>query len=161
MYRERMFGRSASQESTYAPIEASERVMTRDEAVSFLAEHGIEPIHDWKFETPLLYVLDETYKGATSDYARLPLDRRPTIARLSAPTSLEYTPREGYDPVYRISNETGAKIDYYAVNAETKEIVHVKTSRNERTQDCPYIARVGNVFMANDELFPPSPEPES
>lgn len=154
-----MFGRGTP-ESTYEPVKAAERVMTKDEAVNFLMENGIEPIHDWKFETPLLYVLDETYKGATSDYARLPLDRRPTIARLSAPTSLEYAVREGYDPIYRISNETGAKIDYYAVNAETKEITLVKTSRNVRTQEYPYISRVGNVFTAADDLFPPSPEPE-
>lgn len=142
--------------------EVAEKSMTEEQTHSFLKEKGIVPLHDWQPGQPLLYVLEEFTRQDDGPYEKMPVDKRPSIARLDSPTflNLEHE-REGKDDikgriVYPLANEAGGQIDYYAINPKTKRPEVVLTRNTVVNPGHAYNVRKENLFSAADGVFPKS-----
>jgi hypothetical protein len=130
--------------------------MTESETIAFLQEHRVAPLENWVPHQPLLYVLEErtrpTYEGRT-----------PSIVRLNDPIKIEFdNPLSDDDEpdriVYALHN-AGGQLDYYAINPLTKKIEQVHTTLGrDKAGAKPYHVRKEGLYVAADELFPPSKE---
>jgi hypothetical protein len=134
-------------------------MMNQADIISFLTAHGVEPLGEWSPGEPLLYVVEDGYRTDTAHYRDLPNALRPSIARLDNPDSVEAGERAiGRDGVwtrlFRIVNESGGQVDYYAIDPDTHAITFVRSSSSIRDGTNPYVATGIFLFRAKDELFP-------
>ncbi|HTR19106.1 MAG TPA: hypothetical protein VMH91_04000 [Candidatus Paceibacterota bacterium] len=136
-----------------------ERVLSESETFDFLRERGVAQLQDWEPGRTVLYVFPERFRKDKGAFAgsygdEIPVNKRPTIARLDAPYAIGFkAPTESYgDTVYPLVNR-GARIDYFVINAKNKKPVLVKTTIDK---DDMYLVRREALFVSNDELFPPS-----
>ncbi len=135
--------------------------MTEAETIAFLEENGVEPLgDDWQPGQTILYVLEEAIRGDDGPYRYLPREGRPSIARLDSPTALDFNDRRDTGDnrvVYPLLNETGGRVDFYAIDPETKKVrfmlIPIPMVRKE---DRPFHVRREALFKANDSVFPPS-----
>lgn len=136
-------------------------MMGQADIVSFLVAHGVEPLGEWRPGEPVLYVVEDPYRTDTSHYGELPKRLRPSIARLDDPNSIDSSDRAvGSDGtwtrIFKIVNETGGQVDYYAIDPDTHEVTFVRSSSSVRDKSYPYVAPGTLLFRAKDELFPKS-----
>lgn len=137
-----------------------EKSMSEAETLLFLKENNIEPLTNWQPGQPLLYVLEEVIRGDDGPYGYLPKEGRPSIARLDSPTSLDFDDRRDTGDnrvVYPLLNETGGRVDFYAIDPETKKVRFMLIPRPmARGKDKPFHVRKETLFKADDVVFPPS-----
>ncbi len=145
-----------------------QKSMSESETLSFLKEQGIEPLTDWQPGQPLLYVFEENERENMFGYVpkvgeALTREGWPIIARLQAPTSIDFNERmlSEEDPnriVYPLLNENDERIDFYVIDPETKEIsfMLLPKSQERGKKDKPFHVRKETLFKANDSIFPPS-----
>ncbi|HMC91331.1 MAG TPA: hypothetical protein VKI45_02615 [Allosphingosinicella sp.] len=136
-------------------------MLAQAEIVSFLVARGVEPLRDWRPGEPILYVIDDPFRTDTSHYGALPERLRPSVARLDDPDSVIVSDRAvdrhgRWSEIFKIVNESGGQVDYYAIDPDTRAIVFVKSSRTERGKTYPYVAQGALLFRTKDELFPKS-----
>ncbi|MEA3010751.1 MAG: hypothetical protein QOJ91_2443 [Sphingomonadales bacterium] len=134
-------------------------MMSQADIVAFLTARGIEPLRDWHPGEPLLYVIEDSYRTDTAHYGDLPKRLRPSVARLDNPDSLDSSDRavdrDGrWSRIFRIVNQSGGQVDYYAIDPDSHEVTFVRSSPSKRDQDYPYVAPEGLLFRAGDALFP-------
>jgi hypothetical protein len=136
-------------------------MMNQADIVSFLTAHGIAPLGEWRPGEPVLYVVEDPYRTDTAHYGELPKRLRPSLARLDNPDSVDSSDRAvdsagAWTEIFRIVNETGGQVDYYAIDPDTHAVTFVKSSASKRDQGYPYVAPGTLLFRANDDLFPKS-----
>jgi hypothetical protein len=136
-------------------------MMNQADIVSFLTSHGIGPLGEWRPGEPILYVIEDPFRTDTAHYGELPKRLRPSIARLDTPNSIVSSERavdkDGlWTEIFKIVNETGGQVDYYAIDPDTHAVTFIKSSPSKRDKDYPYVAPGTLLFRANDELFPKS-----
>lgn len=136
-------------------------MMSQADIVSFLASHGVEPLGEWRPGEPLLCVIEDGFRTDTSHYQDLARHLRPSIARLDNPDSVRSSDRAVdrhgvWTEIFKIVNETGGQVDYYAIDPDTHAITFVKSSSSIRDQNYPYVAPGTLLFRARDDLFPRS-----
>ena len=134
-------------------------MMNQADIVSFLASHGVEPLGEWHPGEPILYVIEDAYRTDTAHYGELPNRLRPSIARLDNPDSIDSRDRAvdkngRWTEIFRIVNETGGQVDYYAIDPVTHAVTFIKSSLSIRDKGYPYVAPGTFLFCAKDELFP-------
>ena len=139
----------------------NKKSMTEAETMIFLNKNHMKPLSTWMPGQPLLYVLEEIIRGNDGPFAAMgiPPEARPSIARLNAPTGIDFRNEMGdlSRRVYPLLNEDGERIDYYALDSETGAITcMLLPSFSVRGQYNPYHVRKEGLFEANDDLFPPS-----
>jgi hypothetical protein len=136
-------------------------MMNQADIISFLTSHGVEPLGEWRPGEPLLYVIEDPYRTDTAHYKELPEQLRPSIARLDNPDSVDSSDRAvdkhgAWTRIFRIVNETGGQVDYYAIDPDTHAVTLIKSSSTIRDKGYPYVAPGTLLFRAKDELFPKS-----
>jgi hypothetical protein len=141
------------------PPGGEREMMSQAEIVAFLTARGIEPLRGWRPGEPLLYVIEDSYRTDTAHYGDLPKRLRPSVARLDNPDSLDSSDRavdkDGrWSRIFRIVNQSGGQVDYYAIDPDSHEVSFVRSSPSKRDQDYPYVAPEGLLFRAGDTLFP-------
>jgi hypothetical protein len=141
--------------------EGTQEMMSQADIISFLTSHGVEPLGEWRPGEPVLYVIEDPYRTDTSHYKELPKRLRPSIARIDNPDSVGSRDRAvdrhgAWTEIFRIVNETGGQVDYYAIDPDTHAITFVRSSSSIRDQSYPYVAAGTLLFRAKDELFPKS-----
>lgn len=142
-------------------MDARRDMLNQADIVSFLTSHGVEPLGQWRPGEPVLYVIEDPFRTDTSHYGDLPERLRPSIARLDNPDSIEAGERAvdkhgAWTVIFRIVNETGGQVDYYAIDPHTHAVTFVRSSSTIRDKDYPYVAPGRLLFRAKDELFPKS-----
>jgi hypothetical protein len=135
--------------------------MNQADIVSFLTSHGIGPLGEWRPGEPVLYVIEDSFRTDTSHFGELPKRLRPSIARLDKPNSVDSSDwavdKDGrWTRIFKIVNETGGQVDYYAIDPDTHAVTFIKSNPSKRDKDYPYVAPGALLFRANDELFPKS-----
>jgi hypothetical protein len=141
--------------------DGAREMMNQADIVSFLTSHGIAPLGEWRPGEPLLYVIEDPYRTDTAHYGELPKRLRPSLARLDNPDSIVSSDRAVdsagvWTEIFKIVNETGGQVDYYAIDPDTHAVTFIKSSPSKRDKDYPYVAPGTLLFRANDELFPKS-----
>lgn len=136
-------------------------MMNQADIVCFLTSHGIGPLGEWRPGEPILYVIEDLFRTDTAHYCELPKRLRPSIARLDNPNSIDSSDRavdrDGvWTQIFKIVNETGGQVDYYAIDPDTHAVTFIKSSPSKRDKGYPYVASGTLLFRANDELFPKS-----
>ena len=136
-------------------------MMSQADIISFLTSHGVDPLEEWRPGQPLLCVIEDPFRTETSHYQDLPERLRPSIARLDNPDSVEASERSVdrhgvWTEIFRIVNDTGGQVDYYAIDPDTHAITLVKSGSTKRDETYPYVAPGNLLFRARDELFPKS-----
>ena len=148
-----------------SPAEPSQEetrdMMSQADIISFLASHGVEPLGQWHPGEPLLCVIEDPFRTDTAHYKEYPKQLRPSIARLDNPNSVESSDRAvdkhgKWTEIFRIVNETGGQVDYYAIDPDTHAVTLVKSSSTIRDKNYPYIAPGTLLFRTKDALFPKS-----
>ena len=137
----------------------SREMMSQADIVAFLTARGIAPLAEWRPGEPLLYVVEDPYRTDTAHYGELPKRLRPSIARLDDPDSVDSSDRavDGagvWTEIFRIVNETGGQVDYYAIDPDTHAVTFIKSSASKRDRGYPYVAPGTLLFRADDALFP-------
>lgn len=133
--------------------------LTVEETLSFLKQHGTKPLEEFEPDQPFLYIFEEQGRGDDGPFAMISIDKRPSLARVNGPTSIDFTkPLVSTDTPdrvgYRMTNP-GGQIDYYAIDGKTKQPVYVRTSfRDTTTGAFRYIVLKEHLYEANDALFP-------
>jgi len=120
-------------------------MMTQADIVAFLTARGIEPLGQWRPGEPVLYVLEDPFRTDTCHYGDLPKRLRPSIARLDSPASIDPKARavdkDGiWTDIFRIVNEPGGQVDYYAIDPDTHAVTFIKSGTSNRDKDYPYVA---------------------
>jgi hypothetical protein len=141
--------------------EEIQEMMRQADIISFLASHGVEPLGEWRPGEPLLCVMEDAFRTDTAHYQDLAEQLRPSIARLDRPDSVDSSDRAVdkhgvWTEIFKIINETGGQVDYYAIDPDTHSVTFVKSSLSIRHKDYPYVAPGTLLFRAKDELFPKS-----
>jgi hypothetical protein len=136
-------------------------MMSQADIISFLKSHGVEPLGEWRPGEPLLCVIEDPFRTDTAHYKELPHQLRPSIARLDNPDSVDSSDRAvdkdgAWTQIFRIINETGGQVDYYAIDLDTHAVTFVKSSSSKRDESYPYVAPGTLLFRAKDALFPKS-----
>jgi hypothetical protein len=134
-------------------------MMNQADIIAFLTSHGVEPLGEWQPGEAVLYVVEDGYRTETSHYKELPEPVRPSIARLDDPDSVEAgeraVGRDGkWTRMFRIVNESGGQVDYYAIDPDTHAVNFVRSSASIRHGSFPYVAPGTFLFRAKDALFP-------
>ncbi len=130
--------------------------MTEAQTMAYLAKEGVQPLEHWKPHTSFLYVMEEATRGDDGYFKDLPLEQRPSIARLDDPTEIDFSdPRDRGDGtvVYYVGNE-GGQVDYYAINPTTNEVTRVKKTNPVKNRENAYFVRKEALFATADHLFP-------
>ncbi|HEY0311623.1 MAG TPA: hypothetical protein VGC56_03930 [Allosphingosinicella sp.] len=158
-----MSGDAAAREALPAAPswEEAREMMGQADIVSFLAAHGVEPLGEWRPGEPLLYVVEDGYRTDTHHYGDMPRRLRPSVARLDNPDSVQSrdraVDRHGvWTEVFKIVNESGGQVDYYAIDPDTHAVTFIRSSASKRDKTYPYVAPGNLLFRASDELFPKS-----
>jgi hypothetical protein len=136
-------------------------MMNQADIVSFLTSHGIGPLGEWRPGEPVLYVIEDPFRTDTAHYGELPKRLRPSVARLDNPDSIDSGDRavdkDGvWTEIFKIVNESGGQVDYYAIDPDTHAVTFIKSSSSKRDKGYPYVAPGSLLFRANDGLFPKS-----
>jgi hypothetical protein len=141
--------------------DGAREMMDQAGIVAFLTSHGIGPLEEWRPGQPILYVVEDAFRTDSAHYGELPKRLRPSLARLDNPDSIDSSDRAvdgagAWTEIFKIVNETGGQVDYYAIDAATQAVTFIKSSPSKRDKDYPYVAPGTLLFRANDELFPKS-----
>jgi hypothetical protein len=133
----------------------------QNDIVAFLAARGVEPLGEWRPGEPVLYVIEDPLRTDTAHYRDLPRRLRPSFARLDNPDSIDPCARavdkDGvWTQIFEIVNESGGRVDYYAIDPDTHAVTFVRSSVTKRDKDYPYVASGNLLFRAKDELLPKS-----
>lgn len=137
----------------------SGEMMSQADIVSFLTSRGVEPLGEWRAGEPVLYVIEDPFRTDTAHYCALPKRLRPSIARLDNPNSIDPSERAVdqhgvWRQIFKILNESGGQVDYYAIDPDTHAVTFIKSGSSKRDKDCPYVAPGTLLFHAKDDLFP-------
>jgi hypothetical protein len=141
--------------------EETQEMMSQAEIITFLTSHGVEPLGEWCPGEPLLCVIEDGFRTDTAHYKELAEPLRPSIARLDNPDSVisndRAIDRHGvWTGIFKIVNETGGQVDYYAIDPHTHAVTFVRSSASIRDKGYPYVAPGILLFRARDDLFPRS-----
>ena len=148
-----------------SPVEPSpddaRGMMGQRDILAFLASRGVETLGEWRPGEPVLYVIEDPWRTDTSHYRDLPRRLRPSFARLENPDRIDPSARavdkDGvWTQIFEIVNESGGRVDYYAIDPDTHAVTFVRSGATKRNKDCPYVAQGNLLFRAKDELFPKS-----
>ena len=153
---------SLEKPQNFAGDEAPKRSLNSAETLSFLSENNVKPLGEWKQGSPVLYVLEEFYRGDDGHYMMFPPHLRPSIVRLDAPDAIDldnpHTETEIPGLIGRVSYKLvnkGGRVDYFAIDQTTKKPILVKTShRDNEATDFAYNVTKEGLFETNDRIFP-------
>ena len=134
------------------------------DTLKFLELNGIEPLSlpgnwepgqplsfsNWEPGQPILFVFQD-FMDTSGD---TPTGPRPSIARVDHPVSMKF--KEGSESVILLENH-GGQVDYFAIDARSERVIYVRSSREMRGTDHPYVVMLDNIFQSSDELFPKRP----
>ncbi|HYJ51876.1 MAG TPA: hypothetical protein VEW04_01775 [Allosphingosinicella sp.] len=143
-----------------APDDARGMMSQRD-IVAFLASHGVQTLEEWRPGEPVLYVIEDPLRTDTAHYRDLPRRLRPSFARLDNPDRIDPSARavdkDGvWTQIFEIVNESGGRVDYYAIDPDTHAVTFVRSSATKRDKAYPYVAQGNLLFRTKDELLPKS-----
>lgn len=129
-------------------------VLDTTETGAYLRSRGAVSLTTFTEGKPLIYVFPESIRSDTASLGSLYGKRRPTFARLHAPTALvsvsELAREKGE---YGLVNEQGAPVDYYVIDRITKQPELIRTSHSVMNRETPYIVRLEELFEDKPELF--------
>ncbi len=129
--------------------------MMQEQTIAFLKEKGVELLQGWQPGQPLLYVFEDFLRQERGTFHNIPEHMRPSLARLDAPTLIEFdNPRDGGENrvVYNLRNDAEGQIDFYAIDPATRKPTLVKTSNAGHL----YHVRKEGLFAPDDAIFPKS-----
>jgi hypothetical protein len=133
--------------------EAQTPAMNEAETTAFLREQGLQPLStsEWKPGTPFIYVFEELVRDMPDFFSKCPAGRKPSLARVDSPTWMGRSPGASYQT---FANEGRGWIDYYAIDAATREPVYIGGGHKNVQREAGLRVRPEALFMPDDTLFP-------
>jgi hypothetical protein len=146
-------------------IEAGEQnpeSLTGAETLELFRARGLQPMAEFKPGQPLIYVLEDFYRGDDGPFGRLGRNNRPSFAYITNPVHLgpvrpgAFTgtgstvgQRFGGRVIRDLLNQR-SPVDLYAINRENGEMIFVRRER----KSAEYQVVPENIFIADESRLP-------
>lgn len=135
-------------------IEAPKATPSMDElqTLDFLRERGVRQLVDWRPGQPFLYVLPEVHRNfRMPDFSMRPVDEVASVALISNPMILMFAQKPAPSGhILGYIEKDGIKVDYYAIDPNSKVSKLVGTSRPQIGSN-PFIVRKANLFEVPED----------
>jgi hypothetical protein len=121
--------------------------------VNFLLGKGTKRLTTFLPNTPILYVFEDMYRGDEGPFRNFPPDKRPSLAVVHDPINLDFDSpvpdeEESGRVVYELENH-GGRVDLYAINPTTHELILVGTENKTKK----YHVRKDRIFEMMEGLM--------